>query len=746
MTASEISVKERSHLANRRYRFFTIAFVVGIFLTFLAILIPVLVIRALDLSREAKHRAEEVQSLYEWTQLFDLTIFTGTTQVHGLEGFVFSNLSSIPPINGTPEERIEGQYYSRFDSFVQPTYSPTVEIQLQALCPGGVYSQMNPFNQSLYKKILFEYPDQMYASIEYGKVFADGPSQSYNNSWIIAFVNPIFNTTTFSDQSEENFWGFVVAWVSITDTIAKSGLPDMMKDHKIQYLLYTMKNGIYNVIDTSLSGSLSTEDIRRFESAPASVMTNETGLNLVLVVLKDSDAVVLNRSMLVILVVFIATLGIVLTAVAIVIIAACTNAFDGIEHAPKSPPFAMLIIGPQNGEDLWIMAPDQMCDVTEKLAKVLEKKMKHFRAYQVPQLQPYTTTYILRRTEDAVKMAFSVIEELQANPVDEQLEKSLGSGCKGLFISYAVHWCKTGNVLLGTSSAGERLRYESQEILHAVSMWRKSPPSIVVISESAKVHVSLKFAVQFFRPAGSVSEDGVEAMYFVFDPSRPLLHEAKAKAEKNANTSLQGILYPYSSSPSVYSPHHLTKEKGSPHPNSPSAAPLAVDGSLHANPSGNSLEEVVHSRRGAAGRQERGGRLNLHREFTLPGNDEDLEAFSKALMEPKIPSLLLNALRSAFDHQWLTLGISFDSVKVMVYYFYSCFKLIFKPLAAPQRHNIFLRLVTAFGVPQDGLLEHLAAHCTIRYIQQQQETKALYRESSFKPEKRKKTVSTNALS
>lgn len=57
----------------------------------------------------------------------------------------------------------------------------------------------------------------------------------------------------------------------------------------------------------------------------------------------------------------------------------------------------------------------------------------------------------------------------------------------------------------------------------------------------------------------------------------------------------------------------------------------------------------------------------------------------------------------------------------MVYYFYCSFKLLFRPLAVPERNNLYRRFITAFGVPMKGILYHLAARCTIRYLQQQQE-------------------------
>ncbi|CAM41771.1 conserved hypothetical protein [Leishmania braziliensis MHOM/BR/75/M2904] len=93
------------------------------------------------------------------------------------------------------------------------------------------------------------------------------------------------------------------------------------------------------------------------------------------------------------------------------------------------------------------------------------------------------------------------------------------------------------------------------------------------------------------------------------------------------------------------------------------------------------------------------------------------DAVTRALLQPFITRSLDVALRAAFDYQSITLDIRYDSVRVLVYYFYSSYKILFRPLAAPERHNIFRRLVTAFGVPQQGILEHLAARCVIRYVQ-----------------------------
>ncbi|GET86282.1 hypothetical protein, conserved [Leishmania tarentolae] len=106
------------------------------------------------------------------------------------------------------------------------------------------------------------------------------------------------------------------------------------------------------------------------------------------------------------------------------------------------------------------------------------------------------------------------------------------------------------------------------------------------------------------------------------------------------------------------------------------------------------------------------------------------DAVTRALLQPRIPCALDVALRVAFDYQSITLDVRYAEVRVLVYYFYSSYKILFLPLAAPERHNIFRRLVTAFGVPQQGILEHLAARCVIRYMQQRLKSRAFAPRSS----------------
>ncbi|CBZ24188.1 conserved hypothetical protein [Leishmania mexicana MHOM/GT/2001/U1103] len=110
----------------------------------------------------------------------------------------------------------------------------------------------------------------------------------------------------------------------------------------------------------------------------------------------------------------------------------------------------------------------------------------------------------------------------------------------------------------------------------------------------------------------------------------------------------------------------------------------------------------------------------------LQGGAPALDNFSSdLLLRPAISTQSDLLLRAVFDRQAVALDLSYDSVRVLVYYFYSSYKILFRPLAASELHNIYRRLMTAFGVPQQGILEHLAARCATRFLQRHEETQTL---------------------
>ncbi|KAG5510537.1 hypothetical protein JKF63_06834 [Porcisia hertigi] len=197
---------------------------------------------------------------------------------------------------------------------------------------------------------------------------------------------------------------------------------------------------------------------------------------------------------------------------------------------------------------------------------------------------------------------------------------------------------------------------------------------------------------------------------------------------------LSGVIGTASSSTSLSSDESITLR----HPNIVAAYandnPLAHDmnatavtskaGTFPGNITGPSSEGV----QGAAGGTLSSAITSTNSEgsFELQRNAQFMDSFSSdLLLRPAISSKSDGLLRAVFDRQAVALDVSYDSVRVLVYYFYFSYKILFRPLAAPELHNIYRRLMASFGVPHQGILEHLAARCAIRFLQRHEEKQTL---------------------
>lgn len=702
MKSEDISGKTGLFPRRRPY-FYGLAMILGFLITFLAVIIPVMVIKNIDSSKMGKYIIEETAAAHRWNQIMQNLVTYTLALTFKMEGFVFSNLTSIPPLRGSIEERMEDQYYSRFDVLADVLSLPPVHITTVLLCPGGVITQTYPELKELHGVDLFELNPLAWDVFESGTNKVEGPTQSKDGTWVFNIIEPVFNSTTKEEQVEENFWGFVSFGADIRKTMDNTQISEAMQLLDMAYALYTQTESGPAVISSSFDASLTNEEFNQYLRHSTTMAFDGALSNLSVAVSKQHKQLILSSSVLTAIIAIVSTFGVICIFIAVIFIAYFTQPYCGIEHAPKSAPFAVLVIGPQQGEQLWNIAPDEMSDITEKLKVVLERNMVKFHAYQIPQLQPYTTTYVLRHIDDAVKMTFSIIEELYENPIDGPIQNFRGPNGR-LFISYAAHWCKVGTVLLDPTGSKERIRYEGPDLLFGPKIWRKAVPNVMVISTAAKEEITLRnLTIHTFQPCAARVGEAGQSLYCVFDVSRPTLQKAKAETENYLTQSEGGnSLNPLSFTTIGEAMETRCKQSASPKANS-----FGDDAGADKTSSG--------FRAGVVAEGEEGKKVS---------GKETMEAFNRAVLEPQIPASLSSALRSAFENQGVSVGVEFDSLKIMMFYFYSCFKLMFKPLAGSQRHNIYMRLIMAFGVPQhEGLLEHLAALCTIRCIQQQEESK-----------------------
>ncbi|KAL7700668.1 hypothetical protein NQL31_007147 [Lotmaria passim] len=675
----------------------------------------------------------------------------------------------------------QGNDFADFDTIL-PTITKGVKfVAMVSLQPGGVYAMTWPLEPSMlgrdvllstdYAQTLSPTPQD---TLRTGKVAYIGPSKSVakymHGLWTMTVRRPVYNRTNVSAPIHpKTFWGFTQSSVNIS-AILETRPFDFRhccssggRLGKVDYLLTTKISNTAQrtVVATSLPKT-SLVEVENFILKGTSVAVMPNHPFTVTVRGSYYGARLSANNVTTVVATVIAGLFLVFAIFAAFIIFHC-RPYDALRHAPKLAPFAMLTVGPCRGEELWELASDQMVEVTDRLGKMLARQMVRHHAYQIQQVHPLTTSYVTRGVAAAVQMAFDTIEELHRHPIDEPLRRLLGDDGR-LLLSYAVHWCNDAVVRLDPMEGG--YRYEGPDVVYGGRMWAFAAPSVVTASE-AVAHALPRFGLRCltaepYRRVNVVrsrsvcgASSGAATIYVPF----PALTAAEATAglgsgggaaiaAVKAAATHDGdadVVLPSQTLLSLVDtrrPVLVAARDAAPHshPCPPLSAsfPAVAASSPHPAHDAESMNQSGNVRSGSfshSGEEEStapvlqapvplsvGTELGPSHPMTMAMRRSSLviegDGVTRALLRPFIPHALDVALHMAFDYQSITLGMTYDSVRVLVYYFYSSYKILFRPLAAPERHNIYRRLVTAFGVPQQGILEHLAARCAIRCLQQ----------------------------
>ena len=707
-----------------------------------------------------------------------VSVATSVTQAH--EGYVIGRMRVLPNLSLPPAERIIGQNFSDFTDFARSIIKYQRHIASSMLVPGGVYTEMFPVANDTYMRDMFDPDDYSQAflptpqqSMLDGKVAYIGPFLStvdfLRGYWGLSVRRPVYNRTSFDGPVKvSRFWGFTQTVLNFSAILAEQPFkealtPRSKKYRNVDYVITVRdpKTGKLQLMASSMHG-LTEKQLEDFVRLGSSADVTPHHPFTVTVRGRDYGKWLSANNVTTVVATVLAG-SLFLLAVFVAALLCCTRVYDGTVHAPKLAPFAMLTVGPCRGEELWELASDQMVEVTDRLGKVLARQMVRHHAYQIQQVHPFTTSYVTRGVAAAVQMAFDTIEELHRHPIDEPLRRLLGDDGR-LLLSYAVHWCNDAVVRLDPMEGG--YRYEGPDVVYGGRMWAFAAPSVVTASE-AVAHALPRFGLRCltaepYRRVNVVrsrsvcgASSGAATIYVPF----PALTAAEATAglgsgggaaiaAVKAAATHDGdadVVLPSQTLLSLVDtrrPVLVAARDAAPHshPCPPLSAsfPAVAASSPHPAHDAESMNQSGNVRSGSfshSGEEEStapvlqapvplsvGTELGPSHPMTMAMRRSSLviegDGVTRALLRPFIPHALDVALHVAFDYQSITLGMTYDSVRVLVYYFYSSYKILFRPLAAPERHNIYRRLVTAFGVPQQGILEHLAARCAIRCLQQ----------------------------
>ncbi|KAF5220921.1 hypothetical protein ECC02_006081 [Trypanosoma cruzi] len=814
----------------------------------ICIAVPISVYQAKYQRMRETRIAAEIFEVDRWVSFFRSDVIDAISTAYGLEGFALGSMKFIPPFNGTPEERVKGQEFAGFTEYAS-LLRVSPHLVAQILAPGGVGLEVFPSVPSI-RMLDFLNNDSMgeptaIESVDSTKSCVLGPLYravpGINATWQLIVRDPIYDTKDNKRAERKTFWGFALVVLNVDTMMGERAREDNMNGKGLDYLLYTVKNtsGKITPICFSVKENPTLEEMNEFISTGTNraVLRNRLswyvcmrGKHRESTPTKTTIAVIIVVALLIALVTFLASASTVLL---------CLKEYDGSANAPKAAPFAIAILGLCSAEQLWELSPDRMVFVSERLATLQRQEIIRHNAYEGMQLHPYTTTIITRSVETAVRLCFSVIEELNSQPIDDPLRELLGEDGR-LLIACAVHWCTDATVRVESNSGV--IRYEGPDVVYCGRMWMFAAPNEVSISRAAR-ELAMKMDEVQICSLASVFLRGVagrQDLFTISNPQRKRLVDAANRAKRRISSSLaaqsptteivsegnplsagaelfpRNGMYPPCNSEmrgvasnataqlrSELSSGSVGSRGGNPILDTsmgacgrympevsrglkrfsqingvrtliellpteiacpseaagfdtsqrPSSSPLSRDhvGSStdegHTRPRTTPTDEEKDWRRIPKGGQflavGRGSTANWSKKplkqvdqnvgngivaFSGGLRAEDLDDgdfVTEVLRHPTIPTFVDTQLRAVFEQQSLLFDFSYDSVRTVVYYFFSAFKLLLKPLATPERNNIFNRLVTVFGIPQEHILEHLAVRCVLRYIQQLEEARSL---------------------
>ncbi|AIN95947.1 hypothetical protein LPMP_090310 [Leishmania panamensis] len=741
-----------------------------------------LVIRRSANARNAALRADEYSTITAWAAVLRAVMIDGLAVARALGGYALSTVPALQPsgnVSVVLSRDNATEYLTRFPRFASLLASQKPAVALQAICPGGVIAMTYPHDAETVGRDLMspndptnQYRPTTLETVLSGRYSIVGPRHttiaSLRRIWVISTRAPLYmRTLNGTPPSLANFWGFVLLIVNVTGALDVIQLDTLAKAKHLNYVIYDLSKNSSStrVIASSLPPNTTQETYEAFIS-DSTVMDILAPLSSLYIAVRSRQTYVsLTATNVTIITLWTLFGSLLLLAIAIAAVLWCTRVYDGTKHAPKMAPFAMLTIGPCRGEELWDLAAEQMAEVTDRLDGVLVRQMVRHGAYQIQQVHPLTTSYVTRSVAAAVQMAFSAIEELQRRPIDGPLRAVLGDEGR-LLLSYAVHWCTDAAVRV--ESLDGTYRYEGPDVVFGGRMWAFAAPSVLTASEAvaqalprhglsgvvtqayqmvtvvhatAAKHTDGNDDVEGgIRDATSTNRrSGSMMLYLLAHAAKPNLLAAAAEAVAAAVATVPQLMIDNanSSSPSSYpimrmNSSSLGAREAVSGLQDGSARPMEAfcPASTTCNLGCTTLRGCRRGRSplsdGALQAEQKvvvQSRIIVECKTDLSPEQPRVElieadAVTRALLQPFITRSLDVALRAAFDYQFITLDIRYDEVRVLVYYFYSSYNILFRPLAAPERHNIFRRLVTAFGVPQQGILEHLAARGAMQWLSQ----------------------------
>lgn len=458
--------------------------------------------------------------------------------IRGLSGLVYGS-SSINPSSAEdffPRFEFVAKHFRSLDSFNPHSFYDTLFV-----APDGVITEVYPpFSSALNinlrdEEFGFLFPAHLCESNFHfqTKLLQTG---DFISNWTLMQLLSIYNGTA----AKSPFWGVSGVFLSFDHFLQGIKLAEMAEEAQIDYLVTVEGRTALEVVPVAssvgFSPSTSSKTVLQFIYRAQTVEVRYEGRTLFDLFVRQKPAGNVNHVLP--LTWSLCTVSLFLTVFLSIILALLqhcgTSGADDHQYSlsPRSPPFALLIIGPRQGGEMWSVS-------SEELLAALEKEAERFHAHKIPQLQPNTSGFLLSSVDEAVLMTFSVmrlVQQRNTGVIDFETELE---GEAHLITAAAVHWCTEVECLYHHTEGF--VQYGGSDIAYGMDLYGVAVGNAVTLSEKAKDYVSCVPPSDIYVLAPLYAEVQ-EVPYYVYENKIPAMQEAFMYAQYIENCNKHSIL------------------------------------------------------------------------------------------------------------------------------------------------------------------------------------------------------------
>lgn len=393
-------------------------------------------------SRREADRQTRVTELRDGvSDRMSMKLITAIFSVGSVQSFVVAKApSAVPNISDLTVNRINGFDVNGFDTVAAAVYADPGLVSNIFLFPGGMRSQAYPENSFFPRGFdIFNISSQkqsMERTVVTGEILIEAPRSLIDAALGFVVRIPVYINTSVTGFS--TWWGNVVGMITFEDYVNSILLDDgTIAGSQWVVAMFCVNSssgsGVASfvvVVDERLSRGISSEQQATAFALGKAAMTSTAVLsaNATIIVYYwnygDADAVevdILRSFDMLPVILGPMMLAVVIAVACNVLYALMSRKYESCDHAPKRPPFAMLLIGIARSEEWWIQQPEAFADALKQVSQRLDREIEHHKAYSIRSPVPHAFAVVGRSVDAAIHIAFAMIESLERKPIEMSL-------------------------------------------------------------------------------------------------------------------------------------------------------------------------------------------------------------------------------------------------------------------------------------------------------------------------------------